>query len=121
MYRYTKAREHRHRDYHFKKTPTTPAEITEPFVVERHSSPVHVVLVRINVIRPLCAVVLGKKHSTFHRLLAGFLVAAMGVLIAKHAGAFHNVYIEHIGDGVGYALHGMGLVPFIEFLSEHVE
>lgn len=120
MYRYTKAREHRHREYHFKKPPT-PAEITEPYVITRRRNVVHVILVHVNIVRPICSVVLGKKHSTAHRLIAGFIVAALGVIIAKHSSVFGNEYIEHIGDGVGYALHGMGLVPFIEFLSEHVE
>lgn len=117
MNRFTKAREHRSREYHFKKAPT---EITEPVAIDRRS-PVQVILVHINVIRPICSVVLGKNHSTTHRLAAGFIVAAIGVVIAKHAGAFGNEYIEHIGDGVGYALHGLGLVPFIEYLAEYAD
>lgn len=114
MNRFTKEREHRHREYHFKKLPT----IVEPVHLERINNPVRLVLVRVNVIRPICSVVLGRNHSVLHRMMAGFVVAAVGVFIAKHGAAYIN---EYIADGFGYGLHGIGLVPFIEYLSEHFE
>lgn len=115
MQHFTKEREHRHRAIcHFKK----PAEITQPVEIERIASPVRLILVRVNVIRPICSVVLGKNHSILHRMVAGFLMAAVGVFVAKHGASWVN---EYLADGVGYGLHGVGLVPFIEYLSEHYE
>ena len=66
----------------------------------------------LNVARHLCDHVVGKKHSHAHRMVAGSIVMACGVLIAK-------IHVEAMlaglmVDGLGYLVHGIGAIPFVE-------
>lgn len=78
----------------------------------------HKLIVQVNLVRPLASLVFGRHHSTGHRMLAGVVVAAVGVFIVKHMGHHSNEYVGMVVDGVGYGLHGLGLTPFAEYLSE---
>lgn len=79
------------------------------------------IVFKINVVTPLASLVFGRSHSTAQRLMAGALVMAVGVMIAKYVGHSHNEIVAHIGDGIGYGLHGMGLIPFIESIASKFE
>lgn len=81
------------------------------------SKNLHIIIVRVNVIRPVCRLVFGHNHSVAHRMVAGIAVAAFGVFIVKHFGHVENEFIAATVDGVGYGLHGLGLTPFAEYLS----
>lgn len=111
------------RAYHFAKN--VPARGVEDDVVKPAEAakphPLHVVVVRVNVVRPLASLVFGKNHSVGHRMLAGTLVMAIGVMIAKYVGHSANEIIAHLGDGIGYGLHGIGLIPFIESMASKFE
>ncbi len=76
---------------------------------------------RYNVFHPVCSLLFGKHHKASHRMVVGFIVAAGGVYLAKYTGHFESELVHYLGDGVGYGLHGMGLVPFIEYITEAVE
>ncbi len=78
----------------------------------------HRVIVKVNVIRPICRSMFGKNHSAMHRICVGLVVAATGVVLAKWLGHSHNEYVSHFGDFGGYALHGLGLTPLVEKISE---
>ena len=73
-----------------------------------------VVVYRMNVARPICNHLVGKEHTFAHRLITGVLIMAVGIFIAQYYGHHHNELIAAIGDGVGYALHGLGLTPIVE-------
>lgn len=46
---------------------------------------------------------------------------AGGVAIALWASHIEIFIIHFIGDIIGYALHGIGLIPYIGDLEKHVE
>lgn len=66
----------------------------------------------------ICNHVLGENHSFEHRCFVGLIVALFGVIIAITAGEFHSKAIHVVGDFTGYALHAIGLFPFIEGIAK---
>ncbi len=65
----------------------------------------------LNVARPICDHLLGEQHTHHHRMMIGTFVMTVGVTIAKVAG--HN-------EIIGYAVHGLGLTPFVEYLLAQI-
>ncbi len=82
---------------------------------------IHAVAVRLNVARPLCATLLGHDHKPAHRMTVGIVVMSVGVFIAKASHGIHFEVLAMAVDCVGYGVHGLGLTPFIEWLSERVK
>lgn len=74
------------------------------------------ILDTLNFPKTVCHVVLGHDHSHGQRMIVGSVVMVVGVTVAKLP--FHDVHF--FLDLFGYAIHGMGLVPFIECYSEHL-
>ncbi len=101
--------------YHFPNPIVTAVTPTKPV------RPLTKIIVRCNVVTPLASLVFGRDHQTAHRLLAGTLVMAIGVIIAKYVGHAPNTIVAHLGDGLGYGLHGIGLIPFIESVASKFE
>lgn len=59
----------------------------------------------------------GKDHSPAHHMIAGGGIMVIGVMVAKSAIFLPDLFVIHIGvDLVGYLIHGIGAVPFIEHL-----
>lgn len=58
----------------------------------------------------------GEDHSTRHRMFIGVLVMVFGVTLAKGGADIHLLGIHYLADGIGYAIHGAGLMPFLDFL-----
>lgn len=83
--------------------------------------PIRIVIYRINIVRPVCNHLVGKKHNFGHRLITGVAVMIAGVLIAKEVGHSHNEIIAMVGDTVGYGLHGLGLTPIVEAMIGEYE
>ncbi len=79
---------------------------------------VHVVLRRINIARPLCDALLGEQHSARYRMGAGVVVMAIGVSIAKVFGHVTMPVVAYGADAIGFGIHALGMVPFIEHLME---
>ena len=78
----------------------------------------------LNLPRVLCQRLLGEEHPLSYRFAAGFSVMAVGVAIAKVGGGIHAYGLHYAADLIGYAVHGLGAVPMIEWLireEEHVE
>lgn len=75
---------------------------------------------RLNIGRAICEHMLGKDHSTAHHMMVGVVAMCAGVLIAKTTGHNPNEIIAFIGDAVGYAVHGLGLTPFVEAILVRV-
>lgn len=72
----------------------------------------------VNVSKVIADHVVGKKHSMKHRKRIGVSVMVIGVSIA-HFAANGNIVTSIVGDLIGYAIHGIGLIPFVE--SEEIE
>lgn len=59
----------------------------------------------------------GSDHTPAHHMVAGGGIMVIGVLIAKSAYLLPDLLVIHVGvDLVGYLIHGIGAVPFIEHL-----
>lgn len=72
----------------------------------------------INLPRALCNHIIGEHHSVSHRLFAGGIVMVVGVSTAKTA-VFFQFFPLHLGvDLIGYLIHAMGAVPYIELMME---
>lgn len=73
------------------------------------------ILVKLNVSRTICDHLLNEHHTETHRMGVGVFIIGLGVSISKIHVDF--IVIHYFLDGFGYAIHGIGLVPFIERLS----
>jgi hypothetical protein len=60
----------------------------------------------------------GSQHKEHHRMLSGLAIMGVGVSIAKSGHYFHTDVIIYLVDLVGYGVHGIGLVPFVEHILE---
>lgn len=69
-----------------------------------------------NLPREICHHLIGPKHTTAHRLIAGLGVMVVGVLVA-HSSALFPHYAAFALDTVGFSIHGLGLVPYIQALA----
>jgi membrane-associated HD superfamily phosphohydrolase len=76
-----------------------------------------VILANLNVSKVVCNHLISESHSHTHRMIAGIFIMSVGVSISKIHVAF--VVVHFLLDGVGYAIHGIGLIPFVEALSKH--
>lgn len=74
-----------------------------------------------NVPKKLCKSLLGEKEKPIHRMIIGLLFMAIGVSIAKFCADSGNTFVGFFGDIIGYGIHGTGLVPFIDVLTEIAE
>lgn len=71
----------------------------------------------LNLPRVVCQHLLDDRHSTHHHMVCGTGVMAVGVLVAKSAYLLPDFTIIHVTvDMVGYFIHGLGAVPFIEHI-----
>lgn len=75
----------------------------------------HKILERVNLPRIICTHLLGEHHSSYHRMGAGLVVMAVGVLTSKVAEGY--IIIHFFFDVFGYMIHGIGTIPFVELLS----
>lgn len=112
------------RQYHFAKHTQAGKEQQahdDVTVVTVQRSSLSRIVVKVNVIRPICSLMFGRNHSVLIRMGAGVVIAATGVVVAKYFGHSHDPIVSYFGDGIGYGLHGLGLTPFIEYMAETFE
>lgn len=74
-----------------------------------------------NIPKHVCGIAFGKNHSHFSRMAVGLVIGVCGVVIAKSVGHSHNELQAYAGDAIGYGLHGIGLTPYIDYLTEVFE
>lgn len=58
----------------------------------------------------------GDTYSSRHRITTGVVIMVIGVLVSKTGG---GMIVHLIVDVVGYGLHGLGLIPFVDHLVDH--
>ncbi len=73
----------------------------------------------VNVPRIACDHLIGEHHSKYHRMGAGVIIMAIGVIISKQFADIHIFFVHYILDGFGYLIHGIGTIPFAEALTEN--
>lgn len=76
----------------------------------------NIIATNLNVSKVICNHLIDEKHTDRHRCFAGVFIMVIGVSISK----IHVAYIavHFLLDGVGYAIHGIGLIPFVDALSK---
>ena len=72
----------------------------------------------LNLPKTICHHAIGHHHSPHHRMIAGAGIMCVGVLVAKSAALVSpHWFIVHVTvDIIGYAIHGVGTIPFVEYL-----
>lgn len=80
------------------------------------------VLAKVNVAGKLCEAALGPRHPVKYRLVAGLVIMGFGVGIGGLPALFdvHVFVVHRFAEMVGSAVHGIGLVPFLELLIRSV-
>lgn len=68
----------------------------------------------------LCEHSMGPNHTHAHRMAVGTSIMAVGVTIA-HFGAGFPMPLNFTSDIMGYFIHGVGAVPFLDYFMDHVE
>ena len=76
---------------------------------------------KVNIIHHTCEGLVGKRHKFCHRAVIGILIMIAGVAIFKTIGHHENIIVSACGELFGLSLHGVGLIPFVEFLLEEIE
>lgn len=75
------------------------------------------ILETINISKHIANHVAGKHHTNTHRRISGITVMIVGVGIVN-ASHFCDVFIIHfVADVIGYAVHGLGLIPFVSSIE----
>lgn len=76
---------------------------------------------RFNIPHLICNHIIGKEHKIQHRITVGTVIMMIGVLISKGGGGISLVIVHYLSDAIGYGLHGIGLIPWIEYITDNVE
>lgn len=79
-------------------------------------SKLHFHIKRVNPTHAICNSLVGEHHSFRHRAVVGICIMVVGVMVAKYFGHSEIQAVAVCGDCVGYGLHGIGLIPFVETL-----
>ena len=79
-----------------------------------------VVLAKFNVSKSVCDHLIGQEHSTTHRYVTGVVIMAIGVGVTKVAYVVDFGFVHGLADLVGYGIHGIGAIPFVEHLTRKV-
>ena len=72
----------------------------------------------IDLARMICNHLVGDSHTKVHRFSAGVIIMAVGVTVTKVVLMVESGFIHAFGDLIGYAIHGIGAIPFVEHLIQ---
>ena len=76
---------------------------------------------KINAARVISDHLVGKHHTERRRMVVGVVIMSVGVGISG-AGAEVGVHaVKFVAEAIGYLIHGIGCVPFIDRLIEMVD
>jgi len=70
----------------------------------------------LNIPHWICYHLLGQHHTVGHRVFVGILVMFVGVYTSKIH--FEYIVFHYAVDCVGYAIHGIGAIPIVEYLID---
>ncbi len=74
-------------------------------------------LKNLNISKNICNHFLGENHTASHRMFCGFGVMIVGVLVSHVSSESSIIIIKILGDLSGYAIHGLGVLPYAEYLT----
>lgn len=77
-------------------------------------------LSRFNIPHLICNHILGKEHKLRHRITVGTVFMVAGVLVSKVGGGVSIIVLHYLFEVFGSAIHGIGLVPWIEYITENM-
>lgn len=66
--------------------------------------------------RLICNHLVGENHSAVHRCTFGIVIMCVGVGFTKAAFLVDISFIHGVADVVGYGIHGIGAIPFVEHI-----
>jgi len=78
---------------------------------------VNKLLNRCNLTKNITDHLCNEHYTKLHRRITGGILIFFGVIISKCGGEFAAVHI--VCDAFGYAIHGIGLIPFISDLEKN--
>lgn len=73
----------------------------------------------VNLPKYVCHHLVGEDHPKSHRMIVGAIVMTTGVVIVKLMSPIHFLQLHIIGDILGYGIHALGSVPFIDHIIEN--
>lgn len=74
------------------------------------------VIKKVNIPKKVCHVLVGEEHKFIHRAVVGICIMVIGAGVAHAGGHSGSVFLAISGDTVGFGMHGIGLIPFVEAL-----
>lgn len=76
---------------------------------------------KLKKVNPSCVLadhLFGINHTIRHKMIAGLILMILGVTITKLVPSYYPHPLVHAGaDGIGYLLHGLGAMPYGEWLA----
>lgn len=74
-------------------------------------------MVHIDPVKIVCNHLIGDNHTKTHKLTIGAFIMIIGVTISKSIIFLgEGSFIIIIVDGIGYLIHGIGAVPYVEIV-----
>lgn len=74
----------------------------------------------LNIPHHVCQHLVGEQHTATHRMMVGAIIMISGVYSIQLF-EFHTLIFRVVADVVGYGVHGIGLIPFADYLSQAVK
>lgn len=79
-------------------------------------------LTKICVSKMICDHLVGEEHSSIHRYSVGVVIMGIGVGLTKAVFLIDLGIIHYLGDVIGYGIHGIGAIPFVDgLIKKHQE
>lgn len=75
----------------------------------------------INLPKHIAHHIAGEDHTDNHRRLAGVAVMAVGVGFVKLCMVIDSMAVHFMGELVGFAIHGIGLIPFASKIEKQTK
>lgn len=75
----------------------------------------------LNLPRMICVHLIGEQHTHVHHMIVGFVIMVFGITVVKLSLLADWSFIHVAGDLSGYAIHGIGLTPFVETIIRNAK
>lgn len=71
----------------------------------------------VNLPKATCEHLLNENHNLMHRIFVGTIIIFFGVGITKVTLMSPSLFAHVFGDALGYLLHGIGSVPYVQWIA----
>jgi hypothetical protein len=75
----------------------------------------------LNIPQLICNHVIGKEHKIQHRVTVGTAMMLVGVAISRCGNGVTFLVLHWCIEAFGSFVHGIGVVPWIEYFSQSIE